>query len=787
MIKNYFKIAWRNVIQNKVFSFINILGLALGMVCTFLILLWVLDEYNVDAFHANKKLLYRIYMKEYFSGKQQGVIWTPGPLAAELKNTVPEIQYAVPFSWPIHQLFSVGDKANKQEVNVAGADFFKMFSFKLLQGTPQSALSVINGLAISRSMAEIFFGNPENAINKTIRFDNRKDLVVTAVFENIPANSTLKFDCLRTWDAYVNDGNEWARDWGSTDPLTFFMIRPDAQPQQVQEKIKHVLDKYRKGNERTELAMQPFHEYYLNGNLKNAKIDGGRIEYVRLFSIIAVFILLIACINFMNLATARSAKRAREVGVRKVIGALRSSLIKQFIGEAMLITFFSLVLAIVVTVLLLPFFNGLTGKQLHMPFEEFSFWGILIVFTFITGIIAGSYPAFFLSALKPVQVLKGTLRFNSKSVWFRKGLVIFQFSLSIIMIVSMIVIYRQINFIKTKNPGYERENLLYFPLEGNLIKDYEVFKENTTRISGIRFVSRMTENPVGNGSGTEAINWEGNDPNEKIRFTPVGVSYDFVKAMNLQLLEGREYSKDFASDSTGFIINETAQKAMKFKNPLGQTISWGRAKGTIIGVVKDFHFQSLHTPIRPLITYLRGSSAGDAVIVRIQAGKTSDVVVELEKAYKKMNPEFPFTYSFADEEYARQYRSEQVIGKLSDAFAFLAIFISCLGLFGLATFTAEQKKKEIGIRKVLGASVFSITSFLSEDFVKLVMIALVIASPIAWYTMHQWLENYAYRIDMSWWTFVLAGVLALVIAMFTVCFQAVKAAIANPVKSLRTE
>ena len=787
MIKNYLKISWRNVVKNKVFSFINIIGLALGMVCTFLILLWVLDEYNVDAFHANKKLLYRIYMKEYFSGKQQGVIWTPGPLAAELKTTVPEIQYAVPFSWPTRQLFSVGDKINKQEVNVAGADFFKMFSFTLLQGTQQSALSEINGLAISRNMAETFFGNPENAINKTIRFDNRKDLKVTAVFENIPANSTLKFDCLRTWDAYVNDGNEWAKDWGSTDPLTFFMIRPDANPQQVQEKIKHVLDKYRKGNERTELAMQPFHEYYLNGNLKNAKIDGGRIEYVRLFSIIAIFILLIACINFMNLATARSAKRAREVGVRKVIGALRSSLIKQFIGEAMLITLFSLILAVVFTVLLLPFFNGLTGKQLHMPFEAFSFWSLLIVFTFITGIIAGSYPAFFLSALKPVQVLKGTLRFNSRSVWFRKGLVVFQFSLSIIMIVSMIVIYRQINFIKTKNPGYERENLLYFPLEGSLVKNYEVFKEDITRIPGIRFVSHMTENPVGNGSGTESISWQGSDPNEKIRFTPVGVSYDFVKAMDLQLLEGRDYSKDYASDSTGFIINETALKSMKFKNPLGQTISWGNAKGTIIGVVKDFNFQSLHTPVRPLITYLRGRFAGDAVIVRVQAGKTSDVVAQMEKAYKKMNPEFPFTYSFADEEYARQYRSEQVIGKLSDAFAFLAIFISCLGLFGLATFTAEQKRKEIGIRKVLGASVFSITSFLSEDFVKLVMIALVIASPIAWFTMHQWLENYAYRVDMSWWTFVLAGVIALVIAMFTVGFQAVKAAIANPVKSLRTE
>ena len=328
---------------------------------------------------------------------------------------------------------------------------------------------------------------------------------------------------------------------------------------------------------------------------------------------------------------------------------------------------------------------------------------------------------------------------------------------------------------------------MYFPLEGNLVKNYEVFKEGISRIPGIRYVSHMTENPVGNGSGTEGISWPGYDPNEKTRFTPVGVSYDFVKTMNLHLVAGREYSKDFASDSAGFIINETALKVMGFKDPVGQTVTWGNTKGTIIGVVKDFHFQSLHTPIRPLITYLRGGGAGDAVIVRIQAGKTPEVIAALEKVCKKMNPEFPFTYSFADEEYSRQYSSEQVIGKLSNAFAFLAIFISCLGLFGLASFTAEQKTKEIGIRKVLGASVFSITSFLSGDFVKLVLIALVIASPVAWYAMHEWLQDYAYRINISWWIFIVAGVLALVIALFTVCFQAIKAAIANPVKSLRAE
>ena len=792
MLRNYLKIAWRNLAKNKTFSAINIVGLALGIASSLLIILWVQDERSVDAFHANKEQLYRIYMREYFSGKEQGVIWTPGPLADELKKSIPEIQFTTPFSWPSQQTFTVGNKTNKQETNVAGADFFKMFSFKLLQGTSEAALKDPNSLAISRSMAETFFGSPETAIGKLIRFDNRQDLVIRAVFENLPKNSTIQFDCLRNWDAWVADGNEWAKGWDSTDPLTFFMIRADrngvpADPAKVESKIRHLLDKHRKGLGRTELAMQPFHEYYLNSNFKDARIDGGHIEYVRLFIIVAVFILLIACINFMNLATARSVKRAKEVGVRKVVGAIRSGLVGQFMGEAFLLTVLSVTLAVLCIALVLPAFNTLTGKQITLPVGDPSFWATLTGLMLATGLIAGSYPAFFLSSLNPIRVLTGRLQFDRDSVWFRQGLVVFQFALAILLIVGMIVIDRQVEYVQTKNLGFDRDNLLYFPLEGDLAKKAAVLNDELSQVPGIKQVSQMTGNPAGIGDGTEGLSWAGSDPNAKIRFTPVGVGYNFVETMSLRLIEGRDYSKRFATDSTGFLINETACKIMGFKNPIGQSVTWGNTKGTIIGMVRDFHFQSLHTPIRPLITYLKRSGPGGVVLVRLDAGQTPTALAGIERVCKKLNPKFPFTYSFTDQEYARLYRSEQVVRQLSSYFAVLAILISCLGLFGLAIFTAEQRTKEIGVRKVLGASVFSIVGLLSKDFLKLVLIAIFIASPIAWWAMSQWLNDFAYKIDIDWWIFLLAGGLTVLIALLTVSFQSIKAALMNPVKSLRSE
>ncbi len=792
MIKNYFKIAWRSLFKNKTFSVINIFGLALGLAGSLLIFLWVKDEYSVDSFHANKNQLYRIYERQFFDGKQQGVIWTQGPLAAELKKSIPEIEMSTPFSWTSPQAFTVGDKTVKQDANAASADFFKMFSFKLLQGTAADALKDVNSLAISRKTAEIFFGSPEAAIGKAMRYNNKKELMVTAVFENIPNNSTLKFDCLRSWGAYLED-EPWAKGWESTDPLTFFKVRSDANIAALQTKLLHFTDNYLKPppdkTRSTELAMQPFHEYYLNSNFKDAQVAGGRIQYVRLFSIVAVFLLLIACINFMNLATARSAKRAKEVGVRKVVGAKRSSLVGQFISEALLLTIFAVALALLLVALLLPLFNHLTGKQMVLPVNEFSFWGMLGLLTLITGLMAGSYPAFFLSALKPVRVLKGVLKFDAASVWLRKGLVVFQFSLSIILIVGMMVIYRQVHYAQNINLGYQPNNLVYFPLEGKLVNNYDVLKEKIALLPGVTAVSSMTESPVSNGSGSEGIKWFGSGGDGHIRFTPLGVGYDFTKTFDVKMATGRDFSSDFLSDSAAILINETARKVMGFKDAIGQTVSFGDSpnKIKIIGVVKDFHYQSLHTAIRPMFIYLAAKQPNGNMLVRMDGAKTSTVLAGLQQVCKELNPEFPFTSNFASEEYYKLYKSEQVISKLSNYFAFIAIFISCLGLLGLAIFTAEQRRKEIGVRKVLGATVAGIATLLSKDFVKLVLVAVVIASPVAWYAMHMWLQDFAYRVNISWWIFLLAGVLALSIALLTVSYQAIKAALMNPVRSLRSE
>ncbi|GGM95033.1 ABC transporter permease [Dyadobacter beijingensis] len=789
MIRNYFKIAFRSLFKNKTFSAINVLGLAMGMACSLMIMLWIRDELAVDAFHANKDQLYRIYMREYFSGKVQGVIWTPGPLAEELKKSVPEIEMTTPFSWTSPQTFSVGTKKHKQETNFASSDFFKMFSYKLLQGTPAAALRDRGSIAISRRMAEAFFGSPEAAIGKAIRYDNRKEMTVSAVFENIGANSTLKFDCLMTWDAYVDD-NSWATHWGNTDPLTFFKLRKDADPAKVEAKMRRLLDKTNRDEGKpfkTQLAMQPFHEYYLHSNIKDAHMAGGRIEYVQLFSFVAVFILLIACINFMNLATARSSRRAKEVGVRKVVGAMRSMLAGQFMGEAMLIAALSAVLAVTLVALLLPAFNHLTGKQMLLPLSEPVFWGVIAGLLAMTGLLAGSYPALFLSSLSPVRILKGTLKFDSSSVWVRQGLVVFQFGLSVILIVGMIIIYRQVGFVQNKNLGFDRENLIYFPIEGELSAKYNVLKEELAQVPGVQQVSHMTATPASNGNGADGITWPGGDPNGQVRFTPVGVGYDFAKTMGLKVVEGRDFSKSFPTDSTGFLINETALKMMGYKDPIGRQINWGKSKGTIVGILKDFHFQSLHTAIRPMIAYLGAREPQGVVMIRIGAGKTPETLAALQQIVQKLNPDVPFTYAFTDQEYARQYQSEQIVGKLAGYFAFLAVFISCLGLFGLATFTAEQRTKEIGVRKVLGASVAGIVALLSKDFLKLVVMAIVLASPVAWYVMKQWLQGFAYQIDIEWWMFALAGIIAVLIAVFTISFQSVRAALMNPVKSLRSE
>ena len=789
MIKNYLRIGWRNLVRNKAFSTINILGLGLGMACSLLIMLWVQDENSVDGFHANGKQLYQVYERQSFDGKIVAGYTTQGLLAAELKRVIPEIQYSSSLEWNTNNTFEASGKIGKMDGSFAGTDFFTMFSYPLLQGTAQTALNSLNGVAISRKMAVFFFGSPEKAIGKTIRYENSNDFQVTAVFENLPANSSQQFDYLRSWQAFEKDNDSWIHHWGNTDNLTFLQLRKDADPVKVEAKIKDFVYRYMEKSKlfTIELALQPYTEKYLHSVFKNGRIDGGRIEYVRLFNIIAVFILLIACINFMNLATARSAKRAKEVGIRKVVGAARFSLMGQFMGEALLLTFFAIVAAVFLVMAVLPVFNTLTGKQLFLPFGQPVFRASLVGLLLVAGLISGSYPALYLSSLNPIRVLKGQLKFTWKAIFFRKGLVVFQFVLSIILIVGMIVAWRQLNYIQTKNIGYDRENLVYVPLEGELLKNYALFKDEASQIPGILNISKIKQAPTRLSSHTGDVKWEGKAPNLVVSFANTVVGYDFIKTMNLQLVQGRDFSKAFGTDSVAFIINETALQKIGYKDPLGKPLTWGKLDGKIIGIVKDFHFASLHEAIDPLIFRLDEARPWGTMLVRTQAGKTSQAIAGLEKLYKSLNPKFPFTYRFSDQEYDKLYRSEQVVSRLANYFAFVAIFISCLGLLGLATFTAEQRTREIGVRKVLGANTAGIASMLSKDFLKLVLVAIIIASPIAWYCMHQWLLDYEYRVDISWWIFVVAGLASLLIALVTVSFQAIKAAVANPVKSLRTE
>ena len=790
MLSNYLRIAWRNLIRNKSFSVINILGLALGMTCSLLIMLWVQDEYAVDGFHSSDKQLYHVYVKQYHEGEVDASYLTQGLLGVELKKRFPEIEYTSTLEQnaPYPYTIEANDKVFKFNGSYATEDFFRMFSYHLLNGNPESALNRAGGIAISRNMAERFYGSADEAMGKTVRFENRENLLITAVFENLPNKSSVQFDFLRNWQDYAQQ-NAWVNTWGSYSPYTFLQLRKDVNPENFESKIKDFVQSFvgKSNDNYTELAIQPYREKYLHSNFHNGQLSGGRIEYVRLFSLIAVFILLVACINFMNLATARSTKRAKEVGIRKVVGAARFALIGQFIGEAILLTLFSIIVALVLTDLVLPAFNYLTGKELYLPYKQFNFWLSLLILVCFTGLLAGSYPAIFLSSFNPHKVLKGILKTSGGGRFFRKSLVVFQFTLSIILIVGMIVIYRQIQFTQSRNLGYDRENLIYIPIEGTLINSYDVFKEKALQINGIQFVSKMKENPTVIGHHTGDISWPGKDPNLVKSFADATVGYDFVKTMKIQLADGRDFSKEFGTDSAAYLLNETAVNEIGFQQPIGKTISWGGKQGTVVGVIKDFHFNSLHQAIEPLIVRVSDKHNWGTVLIRSSAGKTSEAISGLEKLCKDMNPAFPFSYQFSDQEYTKLYKNEQLIGKLSNYFAFLAIFISCLGLFGLAMSTAEQRTKEIGVRKALGASVPNIVRMLSASFLKPVFIAMCIGFPISWYVMNNWLQDFAYKVEIEWWVFALAGLFTVLIALLTVSFQSIKAAIANPVDSLRTE
>ena len=790
MIKNYFKIAWRNLLHNKTFSLINIFGLALGMTCSLLIMLWLKDELKRDKFHANDKRLFRVMENQYYSGDISTFPSSPGILAENIVKDVPEIEMASQMLWEEEPLFTVGDKFDKEKGRYVQKDFLRMFSFKLAKGDPATALARPDAVVISKNLAEKYFKG-EDPVGKMVKINNKQNVIVTGVLEEIPELSSLKFDFLLSYDIWFKE-NDWAKEWGNNGPRCYVMLAANTSVDKVNAKIKNYI-KTKNKESNVELFLQNYGESYLYSNWDNGKQAGGRIQYVRIFSAVAVIILIIACINFMNLATARSLRRAREIGVRKVVGAGKRQLVAQFIGESMFVSFLAILVSLLIVVLILPSFNELTEKHLSINLTDPSFLLIILGLTIVTGVVSGSYPALFMSTLKPIVVLKGLLKFKSGATYFRKGLVVFQFALSITLILGMIVIYRQISYINNKNLGFGKEDLLYMPLEGPMAKNFMAFKEELLKQSGIKNISSAQSSPLEVGSSTQGVRWPGKDTTKLILFSNNPITYDYVKTMGIELIAGRDFDPSFSLDTMNYLVNEAAARKIGYKDPVGKELTMWGDKGTIIGLMKDFHHNSLHVPIEPLILRLfKGSWVNEGgywgnVIVKTEKGKSKQAIASMEKVFKKFNPGFPFKYYFTDDEIAKNYKAEHTVSRLSRYFAFLAIFISCLGLFGLVTFTAEQKTKEIGIRKVLGASVTGIVRMLSKDFLKLVLIASVIAFPVAWWAMNKWLMDFEYRVDIGWWVFVVAGITALLIALLTISFQSIKAAIANPVKSLRTE
>lgn len=804
MFKNYFKTAWRNILRNKIHTIINVAGLALGLTCCVFIYLWVQDEKSIDNFHADKKNLYAVYTTITANGKTDGSYATPirsenGRVSPDffledVPNAVPEIKhlafyatgYELPWGHP--ETFQYGDKIIKMEGSRAGKDFFKMFSYPLIEGNASGALSQMNGIVISRKMAETFFGTPANAMSKTLRYENRLNFIVTAVFENLPQQSSLHFDFLFNMDAQKN-----LLEFSSPNLYAYVELNNNANPKKVESEInaylKPRLDK--EGNTKITIGLQLLGEQYLHNIFVNGKPTSGKIEYVRIFSLIALFILIIACINFMNLTTARSVKRGKEIGLRKVVGSTRSYLIAQFFCESLFFAFLAMIFSIGLLYLLLPAFNSFTGKHIALPVTQISFWTFFLAIVLVTGLLAGSYPALYLSSLNPVRVLKGKLQFKQSAVLFRKGLTVFQFVLSIVLIISTIVITRQINFIQNSHLGYDRENLLYVRIEGELANKnkYLLFKDEASQMPGIAMIDRSTETPHDMSFvADDAINWEGKTINDKVGFLPSSVGFDFIKLMKLQVVEGRGFSRNIATDSTdAFMINEEAVKQMGIQHPIGKWISAWNKKGHIIGVLKDYNTQSLREKIKPEVVDVKEGENFGVIMIRTKPGETKQAIASLEKVYKSINPDYAFAYQFVEEEYEKLYSTEMIISKLSLVFAGLAIIISCLGLLGLAMFSAEQHIKEIGVRKVLGASVNQIVSLFSKEFIKLIIIAFLIAAPVAWYLMNKWLQGFVYKVTLSLWIFLFAGCISIFIALFTISFQAIKAAIANPVKSLRTE
>ncbi|WCT11071.1 ABC transporter permease [Mucilaginibacter jinjuensis] len=788
MIRNYLKIAWRNLVKDKQFTLLNVLGLSAGLACTLLIYLWVHDEVSYDKFFDKNDQIYQV-MEHRKGGNQQLTDESSGLVSEVLKLQNPEVQYAAaiaPPDWFQKFTLSNGDKNIKAVGQYAGKDYFNIFSFKMLQGERGKVLNNKNGIVISDELAKKLFGTTDNAIGKPIKFQQDKYFYVSGVFEKLPAHSSQQFDFTLSFDYLAEvPGQQWVKSWENGGPHNFVMLKKGTDIDAFNKKIASLVTKNSKDTARTTFVTR-FSDNYLQNTFIHGSRVSGRAEYVKLFSLVAIFILVIACINFMNLSTAKASGRMKEVGIKKVVGAPRIQLIIQFLSESLLMAIFTMIIAIGIAWLLLPQFNQLTGKQIQLHFDA-QLILMLIGITIFTGLAAGSYPALYLSKFKPLAILKGKFTSSFSELLARKGLVVFQFTLSVMLIVAVLVVYKQIQYIQSTKPGYNKDNVIRFDSEGKLLGNEETFTAELRTIPGVVDASFTQHNLVGRNFGTAVVSWEGNN-DQTTYFEGFYGGYKFVETMGMQMAAGRAFSKNYGDESNKVLLNETAVAAMHLTNPVGKTIKIFNQPLQVIGVVKDFHYESLHQAVTPSYIELAvDNSPWYKIMVRIKGADQKETIARIQHLYESFNPGFPFSYNFLDEAYQKQYETEARVSTIAQYFSFLAILISCLGLFGLVAFTAQKRQKEIGVRKVIGASVNGITIMLAKDFLKLVFIAVAIAFPIAWWVMYQWLQGFAYRISIDPGVFIISGTSILLITILTVSFQAIKAAMANPVKSLRSE
>lgn len=790
MLKNYFKIAWRNLVKSKGYSSINIIGLATGMAVALLIGLWIWDEISYNRYFPQHSKLAQLMTTQTFNDEvgTGPAVSMAMALELRLKNTS-DFKYVTLSSWNFDHILAYEDKKITQGGLWVQPEFPVMLGLKMLKGSAL-ALKDPSSILLTESLAKALFGNID-PMNKTVRLDNRMDFKVAGVYDDLPRNTTFNnTKCLLAWDKYLTTDN-WLKEaptqWGNHSWQCFMQLQDNADAAKITARIKDIPKQHvKEGKE--EVVLHPMDKWHLYSDFKNGKLNGGRIQFVWLFGIIGVFVLLLACINFMNLSTARSEKRAKEVGIRKTVGSLRAQLIGQFLNESVLVALLALVVAIIFIALSLPYFNSLADKKMFIPWANPIFWIIILGFTLFTGIISGSYPAFYLSSFEPIKVLKGTFRVGRYASVPRKVLVVIQFTVSVTLIIGTIIVFRQIQHAKNRPVGYTREGLITVSMNTPEIRGhYEALRNDLLQTGVLENMAESNSPTTGIWSNQIGFEWKGKDPNTTPLFGIESVTHDFGSTIGWKIKDGRDFSRDFQTDSGAIILNEAAVKLTGFKDPVGQIMKWNDKDRPVVGVVKDILMESPYTPVKPTVFFLEYGWL-NTITMRIKPSvPLRDALGKLEPVFKKHNPGSPFEYKFIDEEYAKKFSDEERIGNLATVFAILAIFISCLGLFGLASFVAEQRTKEIGVRKVLGASIFVLWKMLSKDFVLLVIISCALAIPIAWYFLHNWLNDYEYRTEISWWIFAVAGLGALLITLITVSFQAFRAALANPVKSLRSE